>query len=170
MYRILTVLLICLFTITQMESQSISTNTTTYYLIRHAEKVRTNQTDPNPDLDERGYLRAENWKKVLQHISLDAVYSTNFTRTLKTAEPLAIIKDIEVKLYHPTKIDFNQFKQDTKGKNVLIVGHSNTIPQFVNTLIKQEKYPEIDDDEFSYLYIITIQENQIADLLLHIDF
>ncbi|MDP3353642.1 MAG: phosphoglycerate mutase family protein [Flavobacteriaceae bacterium] len=147
-----------------------NTETTTFYLIRHAEKVRSNPTDKNPDLSERGVLRAENWKKVLKHISFDAVYSTNFTRTLKTAEPIAISEELEIKLYQPTKIDFNQFKQDTKGKNILIVGHSNTIPQFVNTLINQEKYPEIDDAEFSHLYIITIRENQISNLLLHIDF
>jgi len=145
-------------------------NSTTYYLIRHAEKIRINPIEANPDLNERGYLRAENWKKVFQHIPFNAIYATYFTRTLKTVEPIAISDELEIQLYHPTKIDIHQFKQDTQNKNVLIVGHSNSIPQFVNQLINQEKYLEIDDAEFSHLYIVTIQGNKITDQLLYVDF
>lgn len=170
MHKFLGILLISMITINQTISQSNLNSTTTYYLIRHADKIRTNPTDTNPDLNERGYLRAENWKKVFQHIPFNAIYATNFIRTIKTVEPIAILNKLEIQLYQPTKINIYQFKQDTMGKNVLIVGHSNSIPQFVNSLINQEKYKEIDDNEFSHLYIITIKENQISDLLLYIDF
>ena len=33
------------------------------YLIRHAEKVRANKSDRDPDLSNKGFLRAENWKR-----------------------------------------------------------------------------------------------------------
>lgn len=170
MYKFLGIFLISMIPINQTISQTNITTTTTYYLIRHAEKVRTNPADVNPDLNERGYLRAENWKKVFQHISFDAVYATNFIRTLKTIEPIAISNELEIQLYHPTKIDIHQFKETNQNKNVLIVGHSNTIPQFVNQLINQEKYLEMDDAEFSHLYIVTIQDNKITDQLLYVDF
>jgi len=159
-----------LLTMTTIFAQESDDQTTTYFLIRHAEKVRNDSTDVNPDLSERGYQRAENWKKILQHISFHAIYSTNYNRTLNTVEPIAKTSNLEPILYHPLEVDYDLFQTENKGKNVLIVGHSNTIPQFVNVLINQQKYPEIDDAEFSHLYIITIKGNLITDLLLYIDF
>ncbi|HEY9222380.1 MAG TPA: phosphoglycerate mutase family protein [Lutibacter sp.] len=144
--------------------------TTTYYLIRHAEKVRENPADKNPDLNERGFQRADNWLKVLQHISFDAIYSTDYKRTLKTVAPISKKLNLAPKIYNPTKVDFELFQLENKGKNVLIVGHSNTIPQFVNGLILQQKYQEMDDNEFSHLYIVTVKGKEIIDLLLYFDF
>ena len=159
-----------LFTMAILQAQESVEKTTTYFLIRHAEKVRENPADKNPDLNERGFQRAENWKKVLQHVSFDVIYSTNLNRTLKTAEPIAKKSNLEIKHYNPSKVDFDLFQLENEGKNVLIVGHSNTVPQFVNGLIKQQKYPEMDDAEFSHLYIVTVIGNQVTDLLLYQDF
>lgn len=80
------------------------------------------------------------------------------------------MSNLEPIFYDPLKVDYELLQTENKGKNVLIVGHSNTTPQFVNALIKQQKYPEMDDTEFSHLYIITINGNLITDLLLYIDF
>ncbi|NEW80274.1 MAG: histidine phosphatase family protein [Gelidibacter sp.] len=159
-----------LITMATLQAQESVEKTTTYFLIRHAEKVRENPADKNPDLNERGFQRAENWKKVLQHVSFDAIYSTNYKRTLNTAEPIAKKFNLEPIVYNPSKVDFDLFQLENEGKNVLIVGHSNTIPQFVNGLIHQQKYQEMDDAEFSHLYIITVKGNVISDLLLYIDF
>lgn len=159
-----------LFTMATLKAQESIEKTTTYFLIRHAEKVRENPTDKNPDLNERGFMRAENWKKVLQHVSFDVIYSTNLNRTLKTAEPIAKKCNLEPIIYNPSKVDFDLFQTENEGKNVLIVGHSNTVPQFVNGLIKQQKYLEMDDAEFSHLYIVTVIGNQVTDLILYQDF
>ena len=157
-------------TMATLQAQESVEKTTTYFLIRHAEKVRENPADKNPDLNERGFLRAENWKKMLQHISFDAIYSTDYIRTLKTVEPIVKKFNLKPIIYNPSKVDFELFQIENEGKNVLIVGHSNTIPQFVNGLIHQQKYPEMDDAEFSHLYIVTVKGNQITDLLLYCDF
>ncbi len=157
-------------TMTTLQAQELGEKTSTYYLIRHAEKVKENPADENPDLNERGAQRAENWKKVLQDVSFDAIYSTNYKRTLNTAGPIAKEFNLQPIIYNPSKVDFDLFQLENEGKNVLIVGHSNTIPQFVNGLIKQQKYLEMDDAEFSHLYIVTILGNQFTDLLLYCDF
>jgi len=159
-----------LLTMTTVLAQESVEKTTTYFLIRHAEKVRENPADKNPDLNERGFQRAENWEKVLKHISFDAIYSTDYKRTLKTAAPIAEKSNLEIKLYNPSKVDFELFQLENTGKNVLIVGHSNSVPQFVNGLINQQKYQEMNDDEFSYLYIVTVKGKEITDLLLNFDF
>ncbi|SFE94612.1 histidine phosphatase family protein [Flavobacterium xueshanense] len=49
-------------------------NITTYYFIRHAEKVDNSQ---NPDLSEKGLKRAELWNKIFSEISFDKIYSTD---------------------------------------------------------------------------------------------
>jgi len=157
-------------TMATLQAQESVEKTTTYFLIRHAEKVRENPANKNPDLNERGFQRAENWKKVLQHVSFDAIFSTDFMRTLHTAEPIAKKFNLKPVLYNPSKVDFELFQLENEGKNVLIVGHSNTIPQFVNGLIHQQKYQEMDDAEFSHLYIVTVKGNQITDVLLYLDF
>ena len=50
------------------------------------------------------------------------------------------------------------FKQNTLGKTVLIVGHSNTTPAFANKILATEKYKNMDDNDNSSLYIITLKD------------
>ncbi len=146
----------------KIENDSIST----YYLIRHAEKDRSDTTNKNPDLTEKGILRAVRWSKLLEQFQIDAVYSTNYKRTLNTALPTAKNNDLTIITYHPIKIDMNQFIIDTKGKSILVVGHSNTTPGFVNKLIGNEVYQDIDDSNNANLYIVTIRGEQISHVLV----
>ena len=53
------------------------------YLIRHAEKVRTDKSDRDPDLNKNGFLRAINWKNYFSDKNISRIYSTNYKRTIK---------------------------------------------------------------------------------------
>ena len=64
-----------------------SEKTTTYYLIRHAEKDRTDIANSNPNLNFEGEKRAQNWANYFKEINLDAIYSTKYNRTIQTATP-----------------------------------------------------------------------------------
>ncbi len=139
----------------------------TYYFIRHAEKVKSE--NPDPILHPDGEKRALKWAEVFKDILLDAVYSTDYIRTIETAKPTAEGHSLEVTLYHPTKVDVQDFKKKTKGKTVLIIGHSNTIPDFVNELIGKEKYELIDHDVNGNLYIVEIIGKQATSQLLHFE-
>ena len=57
----------------------------------------------------------------------------------------------------------------TQGKTVLVVGHSNTTPQFVNKIIGEEKYPNMDDTDNGSLYIVTVVGNKAKVQVLTID-
>ncbi len=48
----------------------------------------------------------------------------------------------------------------------MIVGHSNTTPNFVNQIINQKKYADIEDTTFGNLYIVTIVDKTISFQLL----
>ena len=133
-----------------------SDKTTTYYLIRHAEKDRTNTTNKNPNLNSDGVIRAEKWAKNFENIKLDGVYSTDYNRTQQTAAPTAKSKGLIVQSYNPSKMYDSIFKKNTKGKTVLVVGHSNTTPVFANTILGQKKYKNMADNDNASLYIVTV--------------
>jgi len=140
-----------------------------FYLIRHAEKLRIDKTERNPKLNDKGILRAEKWKEVLKNIDLDKVYSTNYNRTIETAKPTSRSQNIDIEIYSPNNIDYRNFKEINKGKKVLIVGHSNTIPNFVNGLIEYDFYDQIDDLNNSNLYLVNICGDIISHQLLFIN-
>ncbi len=43
-----------------------------------------------------------------------------------------------------------------KGKIVLVVGHSNTIPELMANMGASKNVPAIDEDEYDNLYLVTI--------------
>ena len=165
-----TFLFLLMFTINYAQEKVHNTETfTTYYLIRHSEKDLSNPNDKNPNLSEIGVQRAENWVEILKNAPLDAVYSTNYNRTKQTAKPIATSNKLETTIYDVKAFDVQKFKSETKGKVVLIVGHSNTTPHFVNSLIGNQKYQQIKESNYSNLYIITLIGNSISDKLLTIN-
>lgn len=143
--------------------------TSTYYFIRHAEKDRSDPSDKNPHLTEIGKARANHWSEILGNVKFDAVYSTDYNRTKETAEPTAAKNHLEIILYDPNTIDAKVFKEENKGKTVLIVGHSNTTPAFVNSILGSKKYEDIDDSNNGNLYIVTINGDTINDQVLVIN-
>lgn len=133
-----------------------SGETTTYYLIRHAEKNRTDESNGNPSLNFEGETRAQNWSNYFKNKQIDAVYSTKYFRTVETATPTAITKNLKIKYYDPRQMYDSVFQAETKGKSVLVVGHSNTTPIFANKILGEEKYENMDDNDNASLYIVTI--------------
>lgn len=129
---------------------------TTYYFVRHAEKDRTDMTNSDPDLNEKGKERAQKWAEVFKDIPFDLIYSTDFKRTRQTAKPLAKSKGLHISIYDQNKLYSKDFQQKTRGKTVLVVGHSNTNPQFVNAILGEKKYENIPDDENGSLFIVKL--------------
>ncbi|MFN0729312.1 SixA phosphatase family protein [Polaribacter gochangensis] len=142
---------------------------TTYYLIRHAEKNRAVEGDKDPFLTIKGADRAKRWAEVLSTANIDMVYTTNYNRTKETAQPTATKNGLRLYMYNPRKMYDEGFKFNTKGKNVLIVGHSNTTNAFANTILGEKKYGEIADDNNSNLYIVTVTKHGATSVLLKID-
>ena len=141
----------------------------TFYLIRHAEKVRVDKSENNPALNEKGILRAQNWKNYFLDKEISKIYSTDYKRTIRTAQPLAINNNIETIIYSTSDFKFDDFIKSNIGENTLVVGHSNTIPDFVNELINEEYYTQIEDLNNSNLYIVSICDSKITHKLIKVD-
>lgn len=176
MKYIFTLLLTVLFTLPTFSQDEIvdttehPTEITTYYFMRHAEKNRSDANNKDPHLIQKGILRSAKWSLVLEHVKFDLVYSTKYNRTKETAQPTAEKNGLEITIYDPRNLNSEEFITNTKGKTVLVVGHSNTTPMFVNAVLGQEKYESIDDSNNANLYIVTISgSGEISDILLVID-
>lgn len=141
----------------------------TFYLIRHAEKVRTNKSDRDPKLNEKGILRALNWKEYFLDKDITKIYSTNYKRTLETVKPFQEAIGLATILYSPSSIDYKDFISSNKGEVVLVVGHSNTIPNFVNELINDQVYAQIDDLNNSNLYIVNLCDSSVSHRLIKVN-
>ncbi len=112
------------------------------YLVRHAEKAEFWPADHNLDvfqpLSSAGLARAEALAARLKTAGIAAIYTSRTTRTIETGAPLA----------HDTHIDITADDASTKAEEmssflallrqkhaadraVLIVGHSNTVPELL---------------------------------------
>lgn len=141
----------------------------TFYFIRHAEKDRSDKTNRDPHLTDVGQARANHWNNILMQVDFHAVYSTNYHRTKETAIPTAKRCKVELTIYEANDLNGKKLKANNLGKTILIVGHSNTTPKFVNSLIGQEKYHDIDDSNNGNLYIVTVVGDKITDQVLEIN-
>lgn len=163
-------LIVCLFVCFGCKTSSEEkTDITTYYFLRHAEKDKSDPSNKNPELSKKGLKRVENWKKHFKNIHFDAVYSTNYYRTKQTAQPIADANTLEITFYQPNTIEYDAFLSNTKKQTVLIVGHSNTTPNFVNKIIGEKKYNPIDETVNNKLFIITIKGKKITSKVKTID-
>ena len=62
-------------------------NCTSIYLIRHAEKIRTDKNEKDPLLNKTGLLRAQKWSEIFEKIEINKILSTDTKRTISTAIP-----------------------------------------------------------------------------------
>jgi len=134
--------------------------TTTFIVLRHAEKA-DNSKDTN--LSAEGLVRAEELKKTLAPVNVNAIYSTPYNRTKQTATPLATAKGITITEY-PANKPYLEFVEELlaahKGQTVVIVGHSNTIPEILKVLGQNAFNLTINENQFDNLFVVTLSEGQ----------
>src|SRR5690606_34038809 len=133
-----------------------SQDPTIYYFIRHAEKDSSNPADKDPKLAEEGVKRAEKWAEVIKDVTVDLIYSSNYKRTISTSQLVSDSQNMDVKIYDARKLNDDSFKENTRGKTVLVVGHSNSNPAFINYILEEKRYSDIPETESGSLYIITV--------------
>jgi len=140
------------------------TQPTTIILVRHAEK--SDDGTDNPHLTLKGTQRAEDLAYILDHVKLAAIYSTPFHRTRETGEPTARRQAKKIRLYQTDDQNFlDRLLEEQRGGNILIVGHSNTVPVLVNQLTGSEDFAWLHDSVYDNLYIVTVREKGQAKVL-----
>lgn len=147
----------------------ISDTTTTLIIMRHAEKELTG-TDPALTTD--GTLRAAELKRILGSTPVHAVYSTSFNRTRQTVQPLATAKGLPIVEY-PTSKPYAQLVSEIqaahRGKVVVIVGHSNTVPDILKEASNNAFNVTISDAQYDNLFIVSMP-NKLSPTVTHLKY
>jgi len=150
---LISILLLSLLPYTNLLAQE----TTTFILVRHAEKMDDGTKDPA--LSEKGQARANSLAEHLRETEITAIYSTSYRRTLDTVEKIAQEKGLAITEHDPFQADaLNAIMGKHRGGIVLISGHSNTTPHLANRLLGEEKFQQLDESEYENIYIITVTE------------
>jgi len=134
--------------------------TTTVIFVRHAEKAAEPAGDPA--LSPAGQRRVAELARQLVDADvvagIDAVYSTSYRRTEETARPIADALDLPINSYDAsdTEAIMDHIVREHKGKIVLVVGHSNTLPALIGNMGASKKVPHIAENEYDNIYIVSI--------------
>ena len=124
----------------------------TVLLVRHADR-NADQDALNP----AGTARAQELVHAAGKAGVQAIYQTEFVRTQQTAQPLAALLGLTPIQF--AAADVNAVRDDIlahhRGQTVLVVGHSNTVPQIIAAL-GGPHLADIAEDEFDNLFVLTV--------------
>lgn len=133
---------------------------TVVYVVRHAE---TTGAGTDPMLSPAGLARAQALATQLAGAHVVAIYTSQYHRTHDTAIPTSTASGVAIvdrtvdgtnATTYGTELAALANAQRGKG-DVLIVGHSNTVPDTV-LAIAQMSIPAIADTEYNRFYAITL--------------
>jgi len=139
----------------------------TFYVVRHAEKEGASSSavmmTNDPPLSESGKQRAEALKEALKKKKIGYIYSTNTIRTQSTAEPVRAYFNLSTQVYQPVPDQAFISHLLSLKKNVLLVGHSNTVDDVVNKLCNTLKIPgDLPDNAYDNLFVVRKKGKKLA--------
>lgn len=135
--------------------------TTTVVVVRHAERSAEGGSDPG--LSVEGRARAEELARMLAGADVAGVYSTQYRRTRETALPVARGAGVELSIRAIDAANASRHAADLaaeviaahRGRTVVVVGHSNTVPELVGALGGGEA-AEMAESEYDRLHLLLI--------------
>ena len=121
------------------------------FLVRHAEKADPESKDP--DLSAEGRSRAEALAQIVKDVGVTAIFATEFKRTQQTAAPLSKLTSIPIKTVPAKDTAALIAKLKKTQGSVLVVGHSNTLPEIIRALGVREPIT-IPDTAYDDLFVV----------------
>ena len=127
-------------------------------LVRHAERADGGgmgaKAQNDPPLSPEGEARAARLATMLADADIRGIFVTEYKRTQDTAKPLAAKLGLTVQVVkgNDTSSLLGRLKKDHANDVVLIVGHSNTLPEIIKAL--GGPAVEIPDPEYNNLFVL----------------
>ena len=144
--------------------------TTTIFLVRHAEKELNGGTDP--PLTTEGTVRSEALAHVLEEASINAIFVTEFQRTQQTAGPAAVAYGLKPVIISSSDREglIDEIFDRHRGEEVLVTGHSNTLPDIILEL-GIIPAPDIPDTVYDDLFIVRVRHGIFRQVrLIHLKY
>lgn len=134
---------------------------TRIFIVRHAEKL----SGTDPLLTPEGNNRAGDLMRALQNEGIQKIYVSQFRRTQNTGDSMRIQLKIDTVHYTADtlcdKLIYTIMEHGDFGKTILIVAHSNTIPQIIRKFgVNDYPYGDIPDTEYDNLFLITYRKEK----------
>ena len=131
------------------------------FIVRHAEK----ESGTDPVLTPAGNARAGDLMRALQNEGVQKIYVSQYKRTQNTADSMRVQLKIDTVHYAADTLCDNLVNSilvhSDFGKAILIIAHSNTIPQIIRKFgVSDYPYGDIPDDEFDNLFVITYKKEK----------
>jgi broad specificity phosphatase PhoE len=147
------ILAICLATISIMTSVSASAQTV--IVVRHGEKL---DSSADPVLSPEGDVRAARLANMLAESRVRAIYTTQFKRTILLAAPTAKRLGITpaTMAARETAALIAKIRTHAKDEVVLVVGHSNTVPEILKGLGHTAPVT-VTEEDYDNLFIVAMQ-------------
>jgi broad specificity phosphatase PhoE len=125
---------------------------TTLIVLRHADRAGAQDA-----LTAEGLARAQTLVHMCEKAGVVAIYHSDTERTRLTAAPLAAALGLTPVELPATDIAglANHIRANHPGRTVLVVGHSNTVPQLISAM-GGPVIPDLADDEFDNLFVLEV--------------
>lgn len=156
-------LLIVLLTVTVIKSAAAQQEpaVTRIFIVRHAEK----ESGKDPVLTPAGNTRAGDLMRALQSEGVQKIYVSQYKRTQMTADSMRLQLHINTVQYMADTVCDNLvntiMENGDFGKTILIIAHSNTIPQIIRKFgVTDYSYGDIPDNEFDNLFLVTYKKEK----------
>jgi phosphohistidine phosphatase SixA len=143
-------------------------DSTTIIVVRHAEKELGGG---DPPLNSAGLARADLLARMFGDVHMpgriDAIYVSPTARSQMTAAPLAARLGLTpvVAPPHDARSLARRVLREHSGGRVLVVGHSDTVSEIVESLTGAKSLPPIGEAEYGTMYIVTAPRIGRADFL-----
>lgn len=129
------------------------------FLVRHAERADAGRAQgmmaDDPDLSRQGRARADSLATLLKDAEIRTIITTEYRRTQQTAAPLAKALGIRPTVIPAKDVGALSAAVKSASGNVLVVGHSNTVPAVVKTLAAGEEVA-IGEQDYDNLLIVVL--------------
>ena len=141
------------------------------FVVRHAEK-ESEANEKTVPLSKAGAEHAARLAALLKNAGVTAIYATDTVRARQTGEPLAGMLKLTIKTYDTRDPKgtmtaqplLDLLKANEKDGVVLVVGHSNTVPDVVTALGARETV-KIGTDDYGEVFLVVPQAVGAAVLL-----
>ena len=140
-----------------------SSGIATIILVRHAERD-TMLIGPDHPLRAAGVLRAQELVHTLGGSGISTIYVTRWQRTCQTALPLATAIGESLTVVNDVAETVSRLRTSHFGQTVLVVGHSNTVPDIV-TALTGRPFPTPGRVDYDGMWVVTLAREGRASLL-----
>jgi broad specificity phosphatase PhoE len=131
------------------------------YVIRHLQKA----AGDDPPLTVEGAAGANALANLLSDRGINAVFATPTRRAIQTATPLAVRLGLPVRRYNPSDTAALVEAVRATSGNVLVVGHSNTVPDLV-AQFGGERPPPMTEQDYGQIYVVNIGSKETREIVL----